>query len=124
VRKFRGLRLAAELGTRNSGGRAGKVPKTSVNGSGDQEVSWYQGQGQEGARDGTEGKHTERFQPASFCEVFYYSGFCLWDWGLNSEFPISKAGILPLEPHLQFILLWLFWRWGSQEVLAWSGLKP
>jgi hypothetical protein len=23
-----------------------------------------------------------------------------------------KAGASSIEPHLQFILLWLFWRWG------------
>jgi hypothetical protein len=28
-----------------------------------------------------------------------------------------KAGALPLELHLQFILLWLFWRWGLVNFL-------
>jgi hypothetical protein len=36
-----------------------------------------------------------------------------WDWHLNLGLRICKAGVLPLEPHLQSILLWLFWRWGS-----------
>jgi hypothetical protein len=34
-----------------------------------------------------------------------YLGFFWWDW---AGLPICKAGALPLEPHLQFILLWLF----------------
>jgi hypothetical protein len=29
-----------------------------------------------------------------------------------------------LEPHLQSILPWLFWRWGSHELFAWAGLEP
>jgi hypothetical protein len=28
-----------------------------------------------------------------------------------------KAVTLPLEPHLQFILLWLLWRWGLTHYL-------
>jgi hypothetical protein len=32
---------------------------------------------------------------------------------LNSGLHACKAGTLPLEPHLQSILLWLFWRWGG-----------
>jgi hypothetical protein len=35
--------------------------------------------------------------------------------GLNSGLCTCKAGALPLEPHLQSILLWLFWRWGSLD---------
>jgi hypothetical protein len=35
-----------------------------------------------------------------------------------------QAGALPLEPHLQCILLWLFWRWGSLKLFAWAGGKP
>jgi hypothetical protein len=38
--------------------------------------------------------------------------FFLWDWGLNSGLCVCKAGTLLLEPHLQSILFWLFWRWG------------
>jgi hypothetical protein len=38
--------------------------------------------------------------------------FCLWDWSLNSDLHTWKASILLLEPYLQSILLWLFWRWG------------
>jgi hypothetical protein len=32
--------------------------------------------------------------------------------GLKSGLCTCKAGALPLEPHLQTILLWLFCRWG------------
>jgi hypothetical protein len=32
--------------------------------------------------------------------------------GLNLGLHACKAGTLPLEPHLQSILFWLFWRWG------------
>jgi hypothetical protein len=39
--------------------------------------------------------------------------FFSWDCGLNSGFHFCKAGALPLEPHLQSILVWLFWKWGS-----------
>jgi hypothetical protein len=34
------------------------------------------------------------------------------DWDLNSGLHTCKAGTLLLKPHLQSILLWLFWRWG------------
>jgi hypothetical protein len=61
--------------------------------------------------------------------VLFYCLFSLflfsfwWDWGLQSGFSACKAGghktgALPLEPHLQSVLLWLFWRWGS------CGPKP
>jgi hypothetical protein len=53
-----------------------------------------------------------------------YSNFsvlscCLWNWALNFNqgFLLEKAGPLPLEPYLQFILLWLFWRWGLWNYL-------
>jgi hypothetical protein len=42
-----------------------------------------------------------------------YYLFFWWDWYLNSGLHDCKAGALPLEPHLQSILLWLFWTWGS-----------
>jgi hypothetical protein len=38
---------------------------------------------------------------------------CVSDWGLNSRLHACKVSTLLLEPHLQSILLWLFWRWGS-----------
>jgi hypothetical protein len=37
--------------------------------------------------------------------------FFEWDWSLNSRLSTCKAGTLPLEPHLQYILLCLFWKW-------------
>jgi hypothetical protein len=37
---------------------------------------------------------------------------------LNSGLCACKAGAHPLEPHLHFILLWLFWRRGSHELFA------
>jgi hypothetical protein len=49
--------------------------------------------------------------------------FFKWDWGLNSRHCDPKANALSLEPHLQSILLWLFWRWGLVNYFAWVGLK-
>jgi hypothetical protein len=43
---------------------------------------------------------------------------------LNSGLCTCKAGALLLEPHLQSIFLWLFWRWGSHELFAQAGLEP
>jgi hypothetical protein len=43
--------------------------------------------------------------------------------GFESGLHTCKTGTLPLEPHLQSILLWLFWRWGSYKLFAWTGLK-
>jgi hypothetical protein len=37
-------------------------------------------------------------------------------WGLNSGLHTCKAGVLLIEPHLQSIFIWLFWRWSSQTV--------
>jgi hypothetical protein len=34
-----------------------------------------------------------------------------------------QSGALLLEPYLQYILLWLFWRWGSHELFATDGLE-
>jgi hypothetical protein len=44
--------------------------------------------------------------------------FFLWNWSLNSGLCTCKAGALPLEPHLQSILLCLFWRWGLANFLS------
>jgi hypothetical protein len=38
--------------------------------------------------------------------------FC-WNLDLNSGLHASKGDAVPPKPHLQSILLWLFWRWGS-----------
>jgi hypothetical protein len=49
------------------------------------------------------------------------SDFCFWaakvDWILKSGFQACRAGTLPLEPHLQSISLWCFWRWGLVSYL-------
>jgi hypothetical protein len=52
--------------------------------------------------------------------------FFWWTWGLNSQLCTCKAGALPLEAHLQSILLWLFWRWGKGGCMppAWDDLEP
>jgi hypothetical protein len=47
--------------------------------------------------------------------------------GLNSGLHVCKAGALLLEPHLQSILLWLFWRWDLANYLpglAWKHASP
>jgi hypothetical protein len=55
---------------------------------------------------------------------FFFSSFW-WDLGFNSGLHTCKAGMcLLLETHLQSILLWLFWRWGSFKLFAWAGFKP
>jgi hypothetical protein len=38
---------------------------------------------------------------------------------LNSGLHVYKAGALLLEPHLQSIFLWLFWRWGLAPYFPW-----
>jgi hypothetical protein len=38
-------------------------------------------------------------------------------FGLNSMLQACKTGAVLLEPHLQSILLWLFWRWGLLNYL-------
>jgi hypothetical protein len=47
---------------------------------------------------------------ASIFYLFFF--FFGWDWGLNSGACACKASALMLDPQLQSILLWLFWRWG------------
>jgi hypothetical protein len=44
---------------------------------------------------------------------FFWGGMGVWT---------CKAGALLLEPHLQSILFWLFWRWGSWEFVQ-AGLE-
>jgi hypothetical protein len=41
--------------------------------------------------------------------VFFLFVCLFGETGLNLGLHASKTGTLPLEPHLQFILLWLFW---------------
>jgi hypothetical protein len=59
-----------------------------------------------------------------FIYLFIYLFIYWWDWSLNSGLCTRKAGALPLEPHLQVIVLWLFWRWGPHELFIGTGLKP
>jgi hypothetical protein len=58
-----------------------------------------------------------KMERLSFCFVLMWLGFEL----KASHF---QTGALPLEPYLQSILLWLFWKWGPHELFAWAGLKP
>jgi hypothetical protein len=39
--------------------------------------------------------------------LFFFSGTGVWTQG----FAFAKQALLPLEPQLQPIFLWLFWRW-------------
>jgi hypothetical protein len=41
--------------------------------------------------------------------------FYLFTFLVGLGFDVCKAGTLPLEPYLQFILFCLFWRWGSHK---------
>jgi hypothetical protein len=41
------------------------------------------------------------------------SFFFWWDWSLNSGLHACTVGTVQLEPHLQVIFLWLFWKMGS-----------
>jgi hypothetical protein len=50
--------------------------------------------------------------------VFGGTGVC------NQDFALAKQGSLPLEPHLQSILLCLFWRWGLMNYLPGLTLNP
>jgi hypothetical protein len=49
--------------------------------------------------------------PLAVVEATYLKSF-FFLVGLGFEL---KAGDLPLGPHLPFILLWLFWRWGLEN---------
>jgi hypothetical protein len=40
-----------------------------------------------------------------------------WDWCLTQSFMACKAGTLLFEPHLQSILLCLFWIWDLENYL-------
>jgi hypothetical protein len=58
-------------------------------------------------------------------EKSHYNGLqhFLYVMGLNSALHTCKAGTLPLEPRLQSILVWLFWRWESHELFTQAVLK-
>jgi hypothetical protein len=55
-----------------------------------------------------------------FCFVLFFC--CVGDWGLNSGLCTCKAGAVPLEPHLQSVLLW-FLEMRSYELFAQAGLE-
>jgi hypothetical protein len=42
--------------------------------------------------------------PALSLFLSFFLFFSEWDWGLNSELWVCKAGVLLLEPHLQSFL--------------------
>jgi hypothetical protein len=46
------------------------------------------------------------------------------DRSLNSGLHACKASALQLDPHLQLILLWLFFEMESHELFSWIGLEP
>jgi hypothetical protein len=51
------------------------------------------------------------------------SFFRFWHYcGLDLGLPAFEAGGLPLEPCLQSLLLWLFWRWGGSHKYFCPGL--
>jgi hypothetical protein len=65
--------------------------------------------------------HTFKIQ--YFVGIFF-GGERGWNWDLNSgQAGAQKAGTRLLEPCLQSILLWLFWRWGLRNCICLS-LKP
>jgi hypothetical protein len=37
---------------------------------------------------------------------------------------VLTKNTLLLEPHLQSVLLWLFWEWGSPKLFAQAGFEP
>jgi hypothetical protein len=43
--------------------------------------------------------------------VFSFDFIFWWDWGFKLKASTSKAGTQPLEPRLQYILLWLLGGW-------------
>jgi hypothetical protein len=47
-----------------------------------------------------------------------------WNWCLHSKLWDCKANALPLEPHIQCILLWLFWNSVSQPISSGSNSDP
>jgi hypothetical protein len=56
--------------------------------------------------------------PSSPFWAFFNVPLPQWNWDLNSGLCICKAGTLLLEPHLQSILLWWFWRWDLERTIC------
>jgi hypothetical protein len=62
---------------------------------------------------------TYAYSPPYILSFFFFFG----EAGiLNLGLCACKAVTLTLEPHLQSILLWLFWRMESLELFAHTGL--
>jgi hypothetical protein len=61
--------------------------------------------------------------PDSLHFSFFGRGELVGLGGLNSGLCACKSGALPLEPHLQSILLWLFWRWYFMNYLPLLALN-
>jgi hypothetical protein len=58
-----------------------------------------------------------------FIYLFDGTGFVFLFWvGLGFKLR-AKQVLLSLEPYLQFILLWLFWRWGLENYFSGLTLK-
>jgi hypothetical protein len=60
-------------------------------------------------------KNSLRIMNLFLCIFFFFR----WGRGWELRALHCKAGSLSLEPHLQFILLWLFWRWGLVKYFSW-----
>jgi hypothetical protein len=56
-------------------------------------------------------------------DLFTSFFFFWWDWGFNSALCTWKVGTLPLEPHLQSLLLWLFGDGGLTNYLPGLALN-
>jgi hypothetical protein len=54
---------------------------------------------------------------------FLFVGLSLFLVGLRFELRALHLQNRPLEPHLQSILLWLFWRWDLVNYLPWLALN-
>jgi hypothetical protein len=62
------------------------------------------------------------FQGHLFKILFIYLFICLFIFLMGLRFEL-KAGALPLEPHIQSILLWLLWSWGLVNFLTGLALN-
>jgi hypothetical protein len=64
------------------------------------------------------------YHPTFPVALFYLFIYFFCETGFWAWLHACKAGFLPLEPHLQSILLWLFWRWGLVKYLPRIGFEP
>jgi hypothetical protein len=58
-----------------------------------------------------------------FLASFHHSFLLLLEWTLISGLCTYKVGTLPLEPHIQSILLQLFWKWSLENYLFGMALN-